>query len=539
MQSVRHLLRIAQVFGILVSLLAITAIACGGTSKRTATATPPAPTAVPATEVPDTAVANLQDVRKAVVYIETVGDFAYPDDGGGSRVEGYTGTGFLIDPSGLIVTNNHVVTGASLIKVYLDGSSTGVNARLLGNSECSDLALLDISGENHPYLTWYGGAVQVGLEAYTAGFPLSDPEFTLTKGIVSKEKADGNSSWASVDSVIMHDATINPGNSGGPLVTKDGQVIAVNYAGNSDTNQYFAIGQNTALPVLEQLKQEKDVDSLGINGEALIVSEELSGIWVYSVKPGSAADKALIKGGDFITDLTGLPVATDGTMASYCDIVRSNGTSGVIDVQVYRPSTDELLEGQLNGRQLAMVSSGGGTQTDIQPTPDNGGGQTSGDFTVVTDDAQSIQLEIPAGSEYNGSAWVLDGDVIGAQITAAPDIDAYNNQWDAPGLFFGVSDDLAKLGGYVQLLDIYRDYYKENCSYNNRYDYDDGYYRGKYDLFFNCGGTEGSNFVLSAVPVNNPTSALLTVHMQYVNDSDLDALERVLATFDIIGTLPR
>ncbi|HUN22126.1 MAG TPA: trypsin-like peptidase domain-containing protein [Anaerolineales bacterium] len=536
-----------KAIGIFAGMLVLTALACGGSNPTSnPTKAPEQPTQEPNQEptakpVSSSAVTSLEDVRNAVVYIETVGDFAYPEDGGGTRLEGYTGTGFMIDPTGIIVTNNHVVAGASLVKVYLDGSSEALNARVLGTSECSDLAVLDIAGDELPYLNWYEGDVKVGLDAYTAGFPLGDPEFTLTKGIVAKEKADGNSSWAAVDSVIMHDATINPGNSGGPLITKDGEVIAVNYAGNSETNQYFAIGQRTALPVIEKLQNGEDVDALGINGEAIVVSEELSGIWVYSVEAGSPADKARIEGGDFIISLTGIPVGTDGTMSAYCDVVRSNASGDVIDIQVYRPATDEILEGQINGRELEFVSNGSNGGGDSANNSGDATPAASGDeFVVVTDDAESISVKIPAGSEYDGSAWTLsDGDVIGAQITAAPSLDDYYNNWDAPGFFFGVSDDLAKLGGYIQLLDIYRDIYREDCQYDNRYDYDDGYYEGKYDSFYACGGTDGNLFVLSARPKSNPTGALITVQMQYIEDSDLDVLKQILDTFDIIGTLPR
>ncbi len=86
----------------------------------------------------------------------------------------------------------------------------------MGVSECSDLAVIDIEGDGYPYLEWFDGQVAPGLDVYAAGFPLGDPEFTLTRGIISKERADGETDWASVDWVVEHDATINPGNSGGP-----------------------------------------------------------------------------------------------------------------------------------------------------------------------------------------------------------------------------------------------------------------------------------------------------------------------------------
>ena len=89
-------------------------------------------------------------------------------------------------------------------------------------SECSDLAVIDIDGEGYPFLEWFDGQLRVGTDVFVAGYPLGDPQFTLTRGIISKERADGETNWVSVDSVIEHDARLNRGNSGGPLVTADG-----------------------------------------------------------------------------------------------------------------------------------------------------------------------------------------------------------------------------------------------------------------------------------------------------------------------------
>ena len=115
------------------------------------------------------------------------------------------------------MTNNHVVTGAALLQVYVGGETDRVySARVLGVSECSDLAVIYIEGDGFPFLQWYEDEIDVGLDVYAAGFPLGDPEYTLTKGIISKARTSGETDWASVDAVVEHDATINPGNSGGP-----------------------------------------------------------------------------------------------------------------------------------------------------------------------------------------------------------------------------------------------------------------------------------------------------------------------------------
>ena len=291
-------MRLKQVLGTTFILFtAFALISCSGPSPE---APAPARDNPAAAEVDDESasvpggsslVTNLADVKSAVIQIEAQGTFVDPEFGefsGAGR-----GSGFIIDSSGLALTNNHVVTGAALLKVWVGGdTSKSYNAQILAVSECSDLALIDIDGDGFPYMEWYSDPITVGLEVYAAGFPLGDPEFTLTKGIVSKEQADGESSWASVNQVIEHDATINPGNSGGPLVTGDGQIVGVNYASYAEAGQFFAIGRDVTLPIVDQFKSGDDVDSLGINAYAVSNSDgTLTGIWVSSVKSGSAADR--------------------------------------------------------------------------------------------------------------------------------------------------------------------------------------------------------------------------------------------------------
>ncbi|KAA3662053.1 MAG: peptidase S1, partial [Chloroflexi bacterium] len=140
---------------------------------------------------------TVEQARAAVIQIQAEGTFAEPD--GVAYNAAGRGSGFIIDESGIAVTNNHVVTGAALVKVWLDGENEPRNARIIATSECSDLAVIDIDGDGFPYLEWFNGNSKVGNEVYVAGFPLGDPEYTLTRGIVSKENADAESNWASVD----------------------------------------------------------------------------------------------------------------------------------------------------------------------------------------------------------------------------------------------------------------------------------------------------------------------------------------------------
>jgi len=333
--------------------LACSAISGGGAAP---TETPQEPTQVEEqpTAAPQ-AQSGIDAVRDATIQIEAQGTFVDPEFGLQVNSAG-RGTGFIIDSSGIAVTNNHVVAGAALLKVWLNGETSPRNARVVGLSECSDLAVIDIDGDNYPYLSWFSGTAKTGLEVYAAGYPLGEPEFNLTKGIISKENANGETSWASVDHVLGHDATINPGNSGGPLVDANGEVVGVNYSSRSAANQYFAIGGDIARPVIDELMTGTDVDSIGVNGTAVISDDgSLSGIWVASVKSGTAADKAGIQPGDIIYQLEGLVLATDGTMKDYCDVIRSHSATDTMTMSVIRYSTGELLEGQLNGRELAVT----------------------------------------------------------------------------------------------------------------------------------------------------------------------------------------
>ncbi len=492
-------------------------------------------------------VTTLADVKSAVIQIEAQGTFVDPDFGefsGAGR-----GTGFIIDPSGLAVTNNHVVTGAALLKVWIGGDSgKSYNAQIIAVSECSDLALIDIEGGNFPYLDWYSGPIQVGLEIYAAGFPLGDPEYTLTKGIVSKEKADGESSWASVNHVIEHDATINPGNSGGPLVSADGQVVGVNYATYAEANQYFAIGQDAAIPVIEQFKNGENVDTVGINGIAVQSDDgTLAGIWVSSIKSGSAADEAGLEAGDLITSLESLPLAADGTMSTYCDIIRTQGDENTLAVEVLRFPTQELLEGQINGRALSVVGSGP-MVNDPPPesnittgdTPQTGDG--SG-YMEIYDYSDALVISVPETWNDMESfdwedTWELGNgtlfDFFAADLVAAPSLDDFYD-WTGPGVDFAASRQWGNIGGYLQLLDGTEHWYSDDCVKDERDDYEDEAYEGAYDWWI-CDYVD--IVVIAVRPIADPTAYLALIQVNLQTEVDFDALEEITATFDVINSLP-
>jgi serine protease Do len=523
-------------------VITVTVASCGGgesptetsapTATRGATATPAAtPTPAP-TATPENAVSALEDVERATVRIEAQGSFVEPGAGLQLNIPG-SGSGFIIDESGIAVTNNHVVTGAALLQVYVGEENKARNAKVLGVSECSDLAVIDIDGDGFPYLEWYDGAISVGLDVYAAGFPLGDPEFTVTRGIVSKERADGETNWASVDAVVEHDATINPGNSGGPLITSEGLAIGVNYAGNSGTDQYFAIARDEAIEILEQLRAGQNVTSIGVNGQAVNDGEGLSGIWVSSVQSGSPADRAGLEGGDIITKLEGLVLATDGTMADYCDILRSRDATDTLDVEVLRLSTEEVLEGQINGRELEQSFS---FAQEFGNEVDDGGDSAYSGYTIVSDDSGAIQVSIPQEwTDIDGSAWVLDEETVGATVSASRNLSEFYDTFATPGVFFGASDVLAASYDAGSFLDELPDF-SADCTYEGRSDYEDSVYTGLFDHYTDCGGVGSQIINIVAFPASG--ELVVWVQTQIVSEADLDALDEIINSFDVVGALP-
>ncbi len=520
------------VFSVVFAVLFAASLACsaggGGTSEPGGVEAPSS----------GEAVSSLDDVKSATIQIEAVGSFVDPQVGAVFNSAG-RGSGFIIDPSGLAVTNKHVVAGAALLKVWIGGESNELSAKVLGVSECSDLAVIDIEGDGYPYLEWSGDPIKVGMDIYVAGFPLGDPEYTLTRGVISKAKADGEVRWASVASTVEYDAQALPGNSGGPVVDKNGQVVAVHYAGNTTTRQVYGISAELAKPVTEELATGKDVDSIGINGEA--VSNEdgsLVGIWVSAVTSGSPADKAGIKAGDIITKMENLVLATDGTMADYCDIIRGHDATDTLAIEVLRFSSGEVLSGQLNGEALTTSASfSSELGSDAAPATE---GDAYGDYTVVTDDLGAIQLEVPASwSDVNGEPWEDSG--TGAEfasVYAAPDLDKFANSWGTPGVVFNVTADKERIGGHIQVLDWTRTQeFLDDCELDSRYEYNDGYYRGAFDYYEDCGDS-ADYMILAAVPVADTGDILIWLEVQIVSDADLQAAERILASFAVVGSLP-
>jgi serine protease Do len=244
------------------------------------------------------------------------------DQGGG--VQESLGSGFIVDPKGYIITNNHVVEKADKIYVKLstdpDTQDLGRPARLIGTDKATDLAVIKID-TNTPLPTVKMGnsdIAQVGdwVEAIGSPFALSQ---TVTAGIISaKNRTIEPGASGQFQHFIQTDAAINPGNSGGPLLNMNGEVIGVNTAIFTQSAGYqgigFAMPSNTVVSVYNDLisPTHKVVrGSIGIQfreGLPEAVNRVYgfkNGVLVQQVQPGGPADKAGLKAGDIITTIDG------------------------------------------------------------------------------------------------------------------------------------------------------------------------------------------------------------------------------------------
>jgi Do/DeqQ family serine protease len=230
------------------------------------------------------------------------------------------GSGVIVSPDGLVVTNNHVIEHARRIAVTTSDRRRH-QVTLVGTDPVTDVALLRIDGRNLPYLPWGdSGAAAVGEYVLAIGNPFQLNQ-TVTMGIIS---ALGRSNVGIVDyeDFIQTDAAINPGNSGGALVDTRSQLIGINAAIYSETGGYqgigFAIPSNLARRVVEQLLAHGRVlrgwvgitriaDASGETARALGVREE-RGVVIVELLRGSPADRAGVEPGDVVVAIGGKPV---------------------------------------------------------------------------------------------------------------------------------------------------------------------------------------------------------------------------------------
>src|SRR5437899_1628573 len=262
----------------------------------------------------------VEKVSPSVVNVE-VHEYVASDRSGRQRERRDGGSGFIFTPDGLVLTNSHVVHGATRIEVTLaDGRR--VPATTIGDDPATDIAVIRADAPSLvPTALGDSQQLRVGQLVVAIGNPYGF-QSTVTTGVVSALGRSLRSySGRLIDDVVQTDASLNPGNSGGPLVTSDGRVVGVNTATIMGAQGLcFAIGINTAKFVAGRLLRDGRIrrSYIGVEAQTAPLHRRLvrfydlrqeSGVFVMSVADGSPAQKAGLREGDVIIALDGKPVA--------------------------------------------------------------------------------------------------------------------------------------------------------------------------------------------------------------------------------------
>jgi putative serine protease PepD len=288
--------------------------------------------------------------------------FGEPEGGGTA-----TGSGFVIDTDGHLLTNNHVVENASKITVKLGASDKSYPAKVVGADPSTDVAVLKVdvpADQLHPLALGDSSKVEVGDPVVAIGNPFG-LDRTVTSGIVSAlQRQIAAPSGFSISHVIQTDAAINPGNSGGPLIDAEGDVIGINSqietggGSNGNVGIGFAIPINTARDVARQIEQHGEVQHayLGISGGTITpdLAKALNlpvdeGVLVAEAVPDGPADKAGIEGGNTEATIEGSSVTLGGDIITKLDGKKVAGMEELIATVDGAKPGDEIEATLLRG----------------------------------------------------------------------------------------------------------------------------------------------------------------------------------------------
>jgi putative serine protease PepD len=344
---------VAGVVGGLVGALVASGVYLAVDDDGTSTAAGPTASAVvvrPSNRIAQTG--DIAEILKAdVPAVVALVDDGGPDSGGAA------GTGFVISSDGVIVTNNHVVEGASKIQALFSDGTTR-DAQVLGSNGPSDLAVVKVDASGLPTIALGDSEqVQVGDDVVAIGNALAlQGGLTVTRGIISGlHREVGTDSGSALEDVIQTDAAINPGNSGGPLVDARGRVIGINTAiadPGSAQNVGFAIPISNAKVIIDRLREGKQPAYLGVRTvdakDAKLDGHDVSvdrGAYVQSVSSGTPAAKAGLQVGDVVTKVDDKPVTSAASLGA---VIRQYLPSDTVKIEVDRGGSTTTLTAKLS-----------------------------------------------------------------------------------------------------------------------------------------------------------------------------------------------
>lgn len=327
------------------------------------------------------------------------GRFGIPPGAPQHREKGL-GSGVIVSPDGYILTNNHVVDGATEVRVVL-GDKREFNAKVVGTDPKTDIAVLKIDATNLPAITIADSAkVEVGDYAIAVGNPFGVGK-TVTMGIVSA-KGRSHLGIEDYEDFIQTDAPINPGNSGGALVNDQGQLIGINtaiIAHGSGGNQGigFAIPANLARDVMEQIVKKGKVTRayLGIVPQDVTPAvakafgrTDARGALVGDVSADSPAQKADIERGDIILEINGRPVADSNDLRMTISMMAPDSS---VNLKVVRGGAERTVPVKLS--ELPTI------EASMESNHHGSSNILSGVSVESLNPESTMELGLPAGTQ--------------------------------------------------------------------------------------------------------------------------------------------
>jgi S1-C subfamily serine protease len=395
-QLLRYPLASAVVGGLIVLVVGAIAVEAGWVGKTEKTTVTESSISVPARSNSESGLSVNDSYKRdapGVVFIRadvverTQSPFGLPEQQRGQA----TGSGFVIDEDGHILTNAHVVAGASKIEVGFSDKKT-VEAKLVGRDASNDVALLKVNvdqKELHPLTLGDSAKAKVGDSVVAIGNPFG-LDRTVTTGIVSALQRQLRApNGFTIQNVIQTDAAINPGNSGGPLIDAQGRVIGINSqiatagSGGGNIGIGFAVPIDKASEIADQLKKEGKVERafLGMTGVSITASladklnlstdkgalvQDVSGpAKAAGVKGGDAQvtvdGQDLLLGGDVIVQIDDKKITSMDDVISYVDTKKPGNE---VTLKLLRGSKTRSVKLKLGNRP---ASAGSGSQGNVPP----------------------------------------------------------------------------------------------------------------------------------------------------------------------------
>lgn len=308
--------------------------------------------------VKNTSYKTVRDPYREFFYGQSNGSKQYSQVG--------TGSGVIISSDGYIVTNNHVIKGASEIEVTMNNKKV-LKAELIGSDPINDIALLKIDVEDLPYITFGNSdGLKIGEWVLAVGNPYNLTS-TVTAGIISAKGRDLRGNGNITDSFIQTDAAVNPGNSGGALVNTRGELVGINTAISSRTGSFigysFAVPSNIAKKVIEDIMEFGNVQKaiLGVRGGELngkvaenLDIENTEGFYISEVTENSGAEKAGLKESDIIIQLNDVEISTYADLTGF---IRTKRPNDVVEVSYLRDGEQFKTNVTLSKNEISNVSS--------------------------------------------------------------------------------------------------------------------------------------------------------------------------------------